>query len=202
VQSALLEAMQERQVTIGETTFSLPAPFFVMATQNPIEQEGTYPLPEAQLDRFIMKLAITYPSTGEELQILRRVGVEYEPKLDTVLFSSDIHQIRGVAERIGVDERIEEYIVDLVSSSRKQGEPRSFHRYIEFGASPRATIYLYRCAKVHALFDGRAYVIPDDVKAVAPAVLRHRIIPSYEAESEQLTSTDLVDLLLGTVPVP
>ena len=202
VQSALLEAMQERQVTIGETTFELPSPFFVMATQNPIEQEGTYPLPEAQLDRFIMKLAITYPSTGEELDILRRVGIEYDPKLDTVLLAADIQEIRGDVEKISVDERIEEYIVELVTASRKHGEPRSFHRYIEFGASPRASIYLYRCAKVNALFAGRNHVLPDDVKAVAPAVLRHRIIPSYEAESEQLSSTDLVDLLLSTVPVP
>ncbi|MEE8441370.1 MAG: MoxR family ATPase [Spirochaetia bacterium] len=202
VQSALLEAMQERQVTIGETTFELPNPFFVMATQNPIEQEGTYPLPEAQLDRFIMKLAITYPSPAEELEILRRVGIEYDPKLEKVLFASDIQEIRGVVEKISVDERIEEYIVELVTASRKSGEPRSFHRYIEFGASPRASIYLYRCAKVRALFESRGHVLPDDVKAVAPAVLRHRIIPSYEAEAEQLSSTDLVDLLLSTVPVP
>jgi MoxR-like ATPase len=202
VQSALLEAMQERQVTIGENTFELPNPFFVMATQNPIEQEGTYPLPEAQLDRFIMKLAITYPSSSEELEILRRVGIEYEPKLETVLFTSDIKEIRAVVEQVAVDERIEEYIVELVTASRKQGEPRSFHRYIEFGASPRASIYLYRCAKVHALFESRTHVLPDDVKAVAPAVLRHRIIPSYEAEAEQLSSTDLVDLLVSTVPVP
>jgi len=202
VQSALLEAMQERQVTIGETTFELPRPFFVMATQNPIEQEGTYPLPEAQLDRFIMKLTITYPSTAEELEILRRVGIEYDPKLATVLSASDIQELRGVVEKISVDERIEEYIVQLVTASRKQGDSRSFHRYIEFGASPRASIYLYRCAKVNALFAARSHVLPDDVKAVAPAVLRHRIIPSYEAESEQLSSTDLVDLLLSTVPVP
>ena len=202
VQSALLEAMQERQVTIGETTFELPNPFFVMATQNPIEQEGTYPLPEAQLDRFIMKLAITYPSAEEELEILRRVVVEFNPKLEKVLFTSDIQEIRGTVEKISVDERIEEYIVQLVTASRKHGEPRSFHRYIEFGASPRASIYLYRCAKVHALFESRTHVLPDDVKAVAPGVLRHRIIPSYEAEAEQLNSTDLVDLLLSAVPVP
>jgi MoxR-like ATPase len=145
---------------------------------------------------------VTYPSSSEELEILRRVGVEVETRLDTVLFTSNIEHIRGVAEQIAVDERIEEYIVELVRSSRKHGEPRSFHRYIEFGASPRASIYLYRCAKIQALFDGRNHVIPDDVKAVAPAVLRHRIIPSYEAEAEQLTSTDLVDLLLGTVSVP
>ena len=202
VQSAMLEAMQERQVTIGETTFPLPQPFFVLATQNPIEQEGTYPLPEAQLDRFIMKLAITYPTPEEELEILKRVGVESELKLRTILFSSDVVRLQDTAARIEVDDRIQEYIVALVISSRRQGETRSFHRYVEFGASPRATIYLYRCAKVQALFEGRAHVLPDDVKTVAPAVLRHRIIPSYEAEAEQLTSGDLVDLLLSTVPVP
>jgi MoxR-like ATPase len=202
VQSAMLEAMQERQVTIGETTYPLPKPFFVLATQNPIEQEGTYPLPEAQLDRFIMKLAITYPSPEEELEILKRVGVEREIKLRTILFSSDVMRLQEIAAAIEVDEQIQEYIVALVMSSRKLGETRSFHRYVEFGASPRATIYLYRCAKVQALFAGRAHVLPDDVKAVAPAVLRHRVIPSYEAEAEQLTAGDLVDLLLSTVPVP
>ena len=202
VQSALLEAMQERQVTIGETTFTLPSPFFVMATQNPIEQEGTYPLPEAQLDRFIMKLEVSYPSNEEELSILQRVGIESEPQLRPVLFPPDIVSLKTTASRIAVDARIEQYIVSLVSSSRKQGEQRSFHRYIEFGASPRATIYLYRCAKVRALFDGRIYVVPDDVKDVAKPVMRHRIIPSYEAEAEQLSPADLVDLLLSTVPVP
>ncbi len=202
VQSAMLEAMQERQVTIGETTFPLPAPFFVLATQNPIEQEGTYPLPEAQLDRFIMKLSITYPSPQEELEILKRVGVEQDLKLGTILFPSDIKLLQQTAAQVHVDERIQEYIVSIVMSSRKQGESRSFHRYVEFGASPRATIYLFRCAKVHALFAGRGHVVPDDVKAVAPAVLRHRIVPSYEAEAEQLTSDDLVEILLSTVPVP
>ncbi|MFW5826299.1 MAG: AAA family ATPase, partial [bacterium] len=148
VQSAMLESMQERQVTIGDTTFPLPQPFFVLATQNPIEQEGTYPLPEAQLDRFIMKLAVTYPTPEEELEILKRVGVESELKLRTILFSSDVVRLQETAARIEVDERIQEYIVSLVMSSRRQGETRSFHRYVEFGASPRATIYLYRCAKV------------------------------------------------------
>jgi MoxR-like ATPase len=202
VQSAMLEAMQEHQVTIGETTFPLPAPFFVMATQNPIEQEGTYPLPEAQLDRFIMKLSVSYPSPDEELEILRRVGIERPFKLKRVVGASEIERLQEVAAAVAVDERIEEYIVNLVMASRKGGESRSFHRYVEFGASPRATIYLYRCAKIHALFDGRSHVIPDDVKAVAPEVLQHRIIPSYEAEAEQLTSRDLVDLLLSAVAVP
>ncbi len=202
VQSAMLESMQERQVTIGETTYPLPAPFFVLATQNPIEQEGTYPLPEAQLDRFIMKLAVTYPSPAEELQILKRVGVEHDPKLKTILFASDVQRLQQTASKIQVDDRIQEYIVALVMSSRKQTESRSFHRYVEFGASPRATIFLYRCAKVRALFEGRSHVLPDDVKAVALPVLRHRIVPSYEAEAEQLTSDDLVGLLLSTVAVP
>ena len=202
VQSAMLEAMQERQVTIGDTTYPLPKPFFVMATQNPIDQEGTYPLPEAQLDRFIMKLSVSYPSPEEELEILRRVGVEHEFSLSPVLTTADIVELQQVANSVHVDERIQEYIVNVVMSSRKHGEVRSFHRYMELGASPRATIYLYRCAKVHALFEGRGHVVPEDVKAVAPPVLRHRIIPSYEAEAEQLTSNDLVDLLLSTVPVP
>jgi MoxR-like ATPase len=202
VQSAMLEAMQERQVTIGDTTFPLPRPFFVLATQNPIEHEGTYPLPEAQLDRFVMKIAVTYPSPEEELQILRSVGNDDSVKLQTVLFTTDLVRLQQTAARVDVDDRIQEYIVSLVSSSRTHGEVRSFHRYVEFGASPRATIYLYRCAKVQAMFAGRAYVLPDDVKAVAPSVLRHRILPSYEAESEDLTSDDLVDLLLGAVPVP
>jgi MoxR-like ATPase len=202
VQSAMLEAMQERQVTIGDTTYPLPKPFFVMATQNPIDQEGTYPLPEAQLDRFIMKLSISYPSPEEELEILKRVGVEREPELSPILTTADILSLQQAANEVRVDERIQEYIVHVVMSSRKQGEGRSFHRYIELGASPRATIYLFRCAKVHALFEGRSHVIPEDVKAVAPPVLRHRIVPSYEAEAEQLTSNDLVELLLSTVPVP
>jgi MoxR-like ATPase len=202
VQSAMLEAMQERQVTIGETTFPVPRPFFVLATQNPIEQEGTYPLPEAQLDRFIMKLSVDYPSPEEELAILKRVGVERDERLKKVLFPHDVVRLQRVADGVDVDERIQEYIVRIVMSSRKQGDVRSFHRYVELGASPRATIYLYRCAKVHALFEGRSYVVPEDVKAVAPAVLRHRIVPSYEAEAEQLTSGDLVELLLSTVPVP
>ncbi len=202
VQSAMLEAMQERQVTIGETTFHLPDPFFVMATQNPIEHEGTYPLPEAQLDRFILKLKIDYPSPEEELQILRRVGVERPLKLSTVMFKSDIRRLREVAGRIKINERIERYIVSLVSASRRGAAERAFHRYIEYGASPRASIFLFRCAKINALFERRSYVTPEDVKHVAPAVLQHRIIPSYEAESEELTSADLVSLLLGAVPVP
>jgi MoxR-like ATPase len=203
VQSALLEAMEERQVTIGDTTFELPQPFFVLATQNPIEQEGTYPLPEAQLDRFLLKLAVGYPSPEEELAILRRVGVEREIPVRQVMNAADIQKLRRTASQITVDERIEQYIVRLVVASREQNKNvHTWARYIEFGASPRATINLFRTAKVHALFEGRHYVVPEDVKHVAPAVLRHRIILSYEAESEELTPDDVVHYLLSAVPVP
>lgn len=203
VQSALLEAMEERQVTIGDTTFRLPEPFFVLATQNPIEQEGTYPLPEAQLDRFILKLAVQYPTPEEELAILRRVGVEQQIPVNVVLGPAEIAQLRRTAAAVSVDERIEEYIVRLVTASREQNKNvHTYSRYIEFGASPRASIYLFRAAKVRALFDGRHYVVPEDVKAVAPAVLRHRIILSYEAESEELTADDVVHYLLSAIPVP
>jgi MoxR-like ATPase len=204
VQSALLEAMEERQVTIGETTYPLPDPFFVLATQNPIEQEGTYPLPEAQLDRFMLKLFIDYPSDTEEREILRRMGVPGEIELQRTIFQSDIRKLREIVARITVDERIEDYIVRLVVSTRADGDHTGIGplRYIEFGASPRATLYLYRCAKVRALFAGRSYVIPEDVKAVAHDVLRHRVILSYEADSEDLSSDDVVDMLLTTVPVP
>jgi len=203
VQSAMLQAMEERQVTIGDTTYQLSEPFFVMATQNPIEQEGTYPLPEAQLDRFLLKLSIEYPSPEEELSILRRVGVPQSITLKPVLFRSEIKRLREIAASVSVDERIEEYIVSLVTASRLDNRSiNSYARYIEFGASPRATIYLYRCAKVHALLEGRGFVVPEDVKAVAPEVLRHRVILSYEAESEELTPDDIIDSMLQSVPVP
>lgn len=203
VQSALLEAMEERQVTIGETTYPLPDPFFVLATQNPIEHEGTYPLPEAQLDRFLMKLQIDYPSSEEELKILRRMGIQSDIKVEKVLNPVQLRELRKVAATILVDERIEEYIVQIVTASRTNSEEsRSFARFIDYGASTRATIYLYRCAKIKALFEGRTFVIPDDVKAVAYRVLRHRIVLSYEAESEELTPDDVITQLLKVVPVP
>ena len=203
VQSALLESMEERQVTIGDQTYGLPEPFFVLATQNPIEQEGTYPLPEAQLDRFIMKLTVDYPTEQEELSILRRVGIEQDIELKPVLFRPDIRKLKDIVSRISVDERIEEYIVALVTASRETSRGgHSFSRYIEFGASPRATLYLYRCAKVKALFEGREYVVPEDVKSIARPVLRHRIVLSYEAEAEELTTEDVVNFLLSAVPVP
>lgn len=203
VQSAMLEAMEERQVTIGDNTYPLAEPFFVLATQNPIEHEGTYPLPEAQLDRFILKLFVNYPTQEEELAVLRRVGVPQEIPIQRALFKADVRRIRQIGSAVTVDERIEEYIVALVGASRDESAgSRAFSRYIEFGASPRASIYLYRCAKVKALMEGRPYVIPEDVKFVAPDVLRHRVILSYEAEAEEMTNDDVVKLLLSSVPVP
>ena len=202
VQSALLEAMEERQVTLGDTTYVLPEPFFVLATQNPIEHEGTYPLPEAQLDRFILKILVDYPNAEEEKEILRRAGSGATRPVDRVLSPTDIHSLREIVSRVTVDERIETYIVALVNASREKKRLASYSRYIEFGASPRASIYLYRSAKVQAFFEGRSYVLPEDVKTVAPSVLRHRIVLSYEAESDELSADEVVKNLLGAVPVP
>ncbi len=203
VQSALLEAMEERHVTLGDQTHYLPKPFFVLATQNPIESEGTYPLPEAQLDRFMMKLKIDYPDPQDELTILRRMGVEKKVFVQKVLTPGILNNIRETAEMIKVDERIEEYIVSIITASREKDSSRlSFTRYIEFGASTRATIFLYRAAKVRALFAGRNYVLPEDVKETVYDVLRHRIILSYEAESEELSPEDIITMILKAVPVP
>jgi MoxR-like ATPase len=203
VQSALLEAMEERQVTIGDVTHRLPDPFFVLATQNPIEHEGTYPLPEAQLDRFVMKLLLDYPSETEELEILRRMGTRRELTVRSILRPEALAVLRRTAESVMVDERIEEYIVSIVAASRtKDANPRSHGRFIDFGASPRATIALYRCSKIAALFEGRTFVIPDDVKSVAYPVLRHRLVLSYEAEAEEMRADDVVRLILKYVPVP
>ncbi|MFQ3620433.1 MAG: MoxR family ATPase [Spirochaetales bacterium] len=203
VQSALLEAMEEKQITLGETTFALPQPFFVLATQNPIEQEGTYPLPEAQLDRFLLKLLVPYPSFQEERQILSRMGKESIISIEKSMDPEELQQLRKVIESIYVDERIEAYIVSLVQASRPtKNIPASLSRFISYGASPRATLYLYRCAKICAFFENRAYVIPEDVKAAALPVLRHRIILSYEAESEDLSADEVIALLLSSVPVP
>jgi MoxR-like ATPase len=203
VQSALLEAMEEHQVTIGDTSYKLPDPFFVLATQNPIEQEGTYTLPEAQLDRFVMKLQIQYPSPEEELEILRLMGTMHNISVRKVLNASIIGELQRISGEIRIDPRIEEYIVGIVQESRNRDRHHHPHaRFIDFGASVRATIYLLRCAKIKALFEGRTFVIPDDVKEVAYPVLRHRIVLSYEAESEELTSDDIISQILSIVPVP
>jgi MoxR-like ATPase len=203
VQSALLEAMEERQVTLANESYRLEEPFLVLATQNPIEHEGTYPLPEAQLDRFILKLNIPYPAYGEEIEILKRVGTRKEIPVDTVLPREDVAALRDTAEKILLDERIEEYIVSLVFATREEErEKADFVRFIEYGASPRASIYLYRCAKVKALFSGRSFVIPEDVKEVTPAVLRHRLVLTYEAESEEMSPDRIIAALLDSVNVP
>jgi MoxR-like ATPase len=205
VQSALLEAMQERQVTLGDNTFPLPNPFFVMATQNPIEQEGTYPLPEAQIDRFFMKLKIKYPTYDEERQILERMVNEQPIPLQKVLSPKDIEEMREVMHKVYMEEKLKDYILHLVNSTR---HPERYPRLndlkglIEFGASPRATIFLARAAKTNAYISGRAYVIPDDIKMIAKDVLRHRIILSYEAEAEELTSEDIINRILDEIEVP
>ena len=204
VQSALLEAMEERQVTLGNETYLLDEPFFVLATQNPIEQEGTYPLPEAQLDRFLLKLQVPYPAYDEELEVLRLIGDERPIAVRPVLDGEAIAQLRQTAAAVRLDSRIEEYIVTLVRTTRGSdaADAPDFLRYLEQGASPRASIYLYRCAKIHALFAGRSFTIPEDVKAVAPDLLRHRLTVTYEAESERLTTDDVIGSLLGHVEVP
>ena len=194
VQSALLEAMQERQVTIGDTTYPLEEPFLVLATQNPIEQEGTYPLPEAQVDRFMLKLEVTYPSRTEELEILRRMTGQEIPPLKQVISPGDILRIRKTVREIYMDEKIENYIVDLVCATREPSRYKleAVADLIEYGASPRATIFLALAARARAFLRSRGYVTPEDIHAVGLDVLRHRIIPSYEAEAEGVDSPQLI----------
>lgn len=203
VQSALLEAMQERQVTIGTETFKLPEPFLVLATQNPIEQEGTYPLPEAQVDRFMLKLKVTYPSAEEELEIQERMTADSIITTSPVTSPDEIIGARKAMHQVYMDEKVKRYIVDIVCATR---EPKKFNLdlsgLISYGASPRATIYLNLAARAHAFLRGRAYVTPDDVKIVGPDVLRHRVILSYEAEAEELNSDDIVSRIFNGVEVP
>ena len=205
VQSALLEGMQERQVSIGGESFALPMPFMVLATQNPIEQEGTYPLPEAQLDRFALKVVIGYPNRDEELAILDRMG-RTAPKMtiDPVVDLEAIARSRAMVDRIVMDRRLAEYVVDLVGATRDPaaaGAPELAH-YVEYGASPRACIWLTLAARAHAFLKQRGYVTPGDIKAMAIEVLRHRVIPTYEAEADGLDPEQIVARLLETVPVP
>ena len=203
VQSALLEAMQERQVTLGDTTHRLPDPFLVLATQNPIEQEGTYPLPEAQVDRFMLKVVVDYPTKEEELVILENAGLGTLPAPEPVLGVEDLLRLRRVLKSIYVDEKVKRYVVDLVMASRTpERYGLDLGPLIAFGASPRATIYLAQAAQAHALLRGRGYVTPDDVKAVGLDVLRHRIIPTFEAEAEDVTPVALAQKLLDSVEVP
>ncbi len=204
VQSALLEAMQERQVTIGSDSFRLEEPFMVMATQNPIEQEGTYPLPEAQVDRFMLKVVITYPKRAEETIIIRQNLAAVFPKPDRVLSPDDIVNARKVVKDVYIDEKIEKYILDIVFSTRFPADYRlgKFETMISYGASPRASISLARAAKAYAFIRRRGYVIPEDVRAVCHDVLRHRIGLSYEAEAENILSEDIITEILNTVEVP
>jgi MoxR-like ATPase len=203
VQSALLEAMQERQVTLGDTTFKLPEPFLVLATQNPIEQEGTYPLPEAQVDRFMLKLLVTYPRREEERVILDRMTEGEPPSVTPVIKPEAILKARKVVRTIYVDEKIKEYVLNLILATRDpDAAGLNWAPLIQYGASPRASIYLVAAAKAHAFLHGRGYVTPEDIKAIGPDVLRHRIIVSYEAEAEETTSDDLVRKLFDAVEVP
>ena len=219
MQSALLEAMEERQVTIGETSYPLPDPFFVLATENPIEHEGTYSLPEAELDRFLLKLLVTYPAPEEELSIIGRSPPlasggkgRYEP-LSVVLDGAAIAMLRGAADSVHLDDKIAEYIVSIVTATRPAAArtggampaakaAEGLYRYISFGASPRASIALYRCSRILALFSGRDFVSPEDVKAAAYPALRHRIVLSYEAEADGLDADAVVSRILSHVPVP
>ncbi len=205
VQSALLEAMEERQVTIGENTFKLDELFLVMATQNPIEQEGTYPLPEAQMDRFMFKINITYPTIEEERLILKQRGhTSQDGRLSPVIKGEDIISARSVVDEIYMDDKIEKYILDLVFATRYPENYRlhELGKLIQYGASPRATIYLSRAAKAYAFVRGRGYVVPQDVKSIGADVLRHRIIVSYEAEAEEITADDIIRKIFAEIEVP
>ena len=204
VQSAMLEAMQERQVTIGNETFAMPNPFLVLATQNPIEQEGTYPLPEAQVDRFMLKVRVTYPNKQEERTIVDRMSRDAPPQIETVITTDDLIRARSVADEIYVDDKIKDYIVDLVLATR---DPEAYglgdlRALIEFGGSPRASIALTRAAKAHAFLRHRGYVTPEDVKAIGLDVLRHRVLVTYEAEAEEINSEEITRQIFDHVEVP
>ncbi len=204
VQSAMLEAMQERQVTIGNETFAMPDPFLVLATQNPIEQEGTYPLPEAQVDRFMLKVRVTYPNKQEERAIVDRMSRDATPQIETVITTDDLIRARSVTDEIYVDDKIKDYIVDLVLATR---DPEAYglgdlRALIEFGGSPRASIALTRAAKAHAFLRHRGYVTPEDVKAIGMDVLRHRVLVTYEAEAEEIDSEEIARQIFDHVEVP
>ena len=216
VQSAMLEAMEEKQITIGEETYKLPEPFFVLATQNPVEQEGTYNLPEAELDRFLMKLVISYPAADNEIKIVQTAGKAPYVPVKQIVKASDIEALKQAAEKVTCDEKLVEYIVSILTvtrpeNSKKQQAGRTLvntantndiTRYIHFGASPRAGIAMLQCAKVKALFAGRGFVLPEDIKAVALNVLRHRLVLSYEAAADNVTADDIITRILDFIPVP
>ncbi|HBH23311.1 MAG TPA: ATPase [Cytophagales bacterium] len=204
VQSALLESMQEKQVTIGETTYKLDRPFLVLATQNPVDQEGTYPLPEAQVDRFMMKVFVDYPSKGEELEVMRRMSnMSFSKEVDTVLTKEDIFAIRNEINQVKISESLEHYIIELVFATRNAKEYKLDDQahYILFGASPRATINFNLAAKAIAYMDERDYVLPEDIKEVAQDIMNHRIILNYEAEADGVSTKDIIDTILHKIPI-
>jgi MoxR-like ATPase len=203
VQSALLESMQERQVTLSDKTYNLPDPFMVMATQNPIEQEGTYPLPEAQVDRFMLKCKVDYPSKDDERRIMNRFTRDTKIETNPVMSAEQIHTMRGILDQVYCDEKVGDYILDLVFATRKPSDYNiSIDHQIEYGASPRATLYLNLASRANAMLNGRAYATPQDVKEIAHDILRHRVILTYEAEAEEITSEDVITTLLNELPVP
>ena len=204
VQSALLEAMQEKTVTIGETTFKLDKPFLVLATQNPVDQEGTYPLPEAQVDRFMMKVFVDYPTKDQELEIMRRISnMQFTFEVNTVLTKEDIFAIRNEVNQVKISESLEKYIIELVSATRRPKEYKldKEAQYIQFGASPRASINMNLASKAVAFMDGRDYVLPEDIKEVALDVMNHRILLNYEAEADSVRTSDIIKALLNRVPI-
>ena len=206
VQSALLEAMAEHQVTIGEQTYQLPEPFLVLATQNPIEQEGTYNLPEAELDRFLLKVKVPYPMPNEEVKIVKAGGNPENIHVRQILDKETLYKCKNLVDSIVCDDRIIEYIVSIISVTRPEiagaQKGNDILRYISYGASPRASIALAKCAKAHALFQGRTFVLPEDVKVTAPSVLRHRLVLSYEAGADGVTTDELIDKIISFIPVP
>ena len=204
VQSALLEAMQERQVTLGDTTYPLKEPFLVLATQNPIDQEGTYVLPEAQVDRFMLKITVSYPKKEDEKLIIERMSGGVIPTVEKLITSDDIIRARNVVKDIYFDEKVKDYVLDIVNATRKPSDYnlQEIENYISYGASPRASISLIKAAKANAFIQGRGFVTPEDIKAIGKDVLRHRIIPSFEAEAENITSDTLVEKIFSQVEVP
>jgi MoxR-like ATPase len=202
VQSALLQAMEERQVTIGDQTFQLDEPFLVLATQNPIEQEGTYPLPEAQLDRFLFKVVVTYPSRNEEREIINRMVIERDEPINIVVNRQEIGELRKAVDAIYIDERIKDYVLDIVRGTRKETSIEKVKPFVDFGASPRATLALLRSAKALAFLRGRAYVVPDDVKNLVYDVLRHRLILSFEAEADAISADAVIKQILDSIEIP
>ncbi len=204
VQSALLEAMEERQVTLGDTTHKLPQPFMVLATQNPIEQEGTYPLPEAQLDRFMIKVIVEYPTRSEEREIMERMAGNPPGMPEAVIGPDAVQKAQQIANTVYVDDKIKDYVIDIIFTTRDPAANgmKNLSPLIEFGASPRATIFIVKAAKAHAFLQGRGYVTPEDIKQVAPDVLRHRIIVTFEAEAEDITTTQIIQQILKRIEVP